>query len=216
MRDGPVLQIVNVLGLQHGQVDLDAGQVHVLALANRLVVLDPAHDRLLLELGHRENKRAVGDEDRRAHLDGARKRLVGAGKAGRVALVRIVRGELHSLARLQDDLLVALILEEARADLRALGVEEDAKIAVRAKGGRLAHAREAVGVGRVITVREVETGHIHARVHEIAQDRHIPAGRAHGAKDLGALLSRHCSYLVRCALKGRVGTCDYASGSRWH
>ena len=45
------------------------GEVHVLALANGLVVLDAALDPSEKALRHSQHERAVGDQNRRAWLD---------------------------------------------------------------------------------------------------------------------------------------------------
>lgn len=50
---------------------------------------------------------------------------------------------------------------------------------------------------RMVTVRKVEAGHVHARLDESLQLGHIPAGRADGADDLGTTVERRCLLLDR-------------------
>ena len=155
VRHAKLLEVVDVLLLQHGQVDLHIRQVHVLPLADRLVVLDLALDGGGEALGHRQHERAVGDQDRRPRLHRGGQLLVGARNLGLVALVRVVRRDLEGLPRLQVDLAAALLLEEAGADLRALRVEQDRDVLVGPLRVRLAHTLQRLPVGLVVTVRKL-------------------------------------------------------------
>mmetsp|Transcript_25891 Transcript_25891/g.77217 ORF Transcript_25891/g.77217 Transcript_25891/m.77217 type:complete len:552 (-) Transcript_25891:3-1658(-) len=194
VRHTKVLQVVDVLGLQHGQVHLDVGQVHVLALADRLVVLDAADDGGGLALLDGEHERAVGDEDGGALLDRGGQLVVRARELGLVAEEGVVGRQLEVLARLEVDLLIARLLEEAGPDLGTLGIEEDGDVLVGPLGRRLAHALEARAVALVVAMRKVEARSVEPRVDEVDERVDVPARRAHRAKDLGLLLRGHGSF----------------------
>mmetsp|Transcript_4182 Transcript_4182/g.13448 ORF Transcript_4182/g.13448 Transcript_4182/m.13448 type:complete len:385 (+) Transcript_4182:695-1849(+) len=203
VRHAKVLQVVDVLGLQHGQVHLDVGQVHVLALADRLVVLDAADDRGGLALLDGEHERAVGDEDGGALLDRGGQLVVRARELGLVAEEGVVGRQLEVLAGLEVDLLVARLLEEAGPDLGTLGIEEDGDVLVGPLGRRLTHALEARAVALVVAMRKVEARSVEPRVDEVDERVDVPARRAHCAKDLGLLLPGHGSF-------DRLRGCDRA------
>mmetsp|Transcript_4128 Transcript_4128/g.6827 ORF Transcript_4128/g.6827 Transcript_4128/m.6827 type:complete len:416 (-) Transcript_4128:111-1358(-) len=163
---GKVDQVVDVLGLQDRQVDLDVGQVHVLALADGLVVLDTAHDRALQALGHRQHQRAVGDQHGRPRRDRRGEALVCAGDLCLVTFEVVVGGELNRSARLQVNFAAASLFKEAGADLGAFGVQEDSEVGLWPLCRRLSHALEAGPVPLVVTMRKVEARGVHPRVDE--------------------------------------------------
>ena len=86
--------------------------------------------------------------------------------------------------RMERDLVAHALDEEARADLRPLRVEHDGAGAAGGLGG-LADAARGGPVGLVVAVREVQAGHGHADGQHLLQRLEVPAGRAHGAHELG-------------------------------
>ena len=96
----------------------------------------------------------------------------------------VVGGDDGLVARLEVNLLA--VLEDAGADLGALGVEQDGH----GHANLLGDAANALDAGLVVlvrAVREVEAGDVHAVLDELAQDVLVLSGRAHGADDLGPL-----------------------------
>ena len=87
-------------------------------------------------------------------------------------------GDDDLVARLHGDLLV--ILEQAGADLGALGVKQDADRHVEL-GGDAADALDAVVVLLVRAMGEVEAGDVHACFHHLSQGLVVVAGRSHRA-----------------------------------
>ena len=124
--DAPVEDVVAVLLRDGGKVDVDAGEVHVLALAELGAVLGPHLDgpRVHVAGEHGEGDGAVGAEDLRAGRD-----ILGEGRVGHrdevlVALALVVGGEGNLGILLEEDGFA--VVEHAGANLGSLGVEEDA------------------------------------------------------------------------------------------
>ena len=164
-------KVVAVLVGDRGQVDDDAGQVHVLLLANRHVVQDAHDDGRLAQLLHLRDERPVRDEHLRADLDTRRKGLVGARDAGRVAFDGVVGRDLEVLAL--DELDGLVVLEHARPDLGSLRVEHDADVA--AWSLLLGRTHVAQGLGVALEVGQDDTGysrspHAHSRRHRHHRD----------------------------------------------
>ena len=144
-------------------------------------------DVLAVDARNGEADEAVVDEDGAAHVDLARElqvvevEVLGSAQA---LLGGLGRGDRDLGARRQLDLGVAL--EQAGADLGALGVEQDAHGGAELPGDAL-DALHAHMVLLVAAVAEVEAGDVHARLHHLAQRIVVIARRSHGADDLGSL-----------------------------
>ena len=141
-------------------------------------------------------------------------------------------------ARLQVDLAFALLIEEARADLRSLGVEQDGDVLVCgrgsrgsgavdatkgagalsrrawAEGSRLLHAIHRGTMRGVVAVAEVQPGSVHAGVDQRGDRRHVPAGRAHGAENLRLLVVAHGPLQAGRSFQGRTAVRVAASPER--
>ncbi len=84
------------------------------------------------------------------------------------------------------DLDLGVALEQAGADLGALGVQEDAD-GLADLLGATTHALDTALVLLVGAVGEVEAGDVHACLEHLANGLVVVTGRAHGANDFGAL-----------------------------
>ena len=122
----PVLDVVDVLIGKGGKVDDDAGQVHVLTLADLSIVVNASLDLTGSLVAGKDGKdeRSVGDEDLLAGVDGLGEGGVGAGKLLGITLESVISGKSQGLALDEGDGL-GTIGEETGADLGALGVEKD-------------------------------------------------------------------------------------------
>ena len=122
----PVLNVVNVLLGKGGKFDDDAGQVHVLALANLSIVVNASLDLTggFVAGEDGKDKRSIGNEDLLAGVDRLGEGGVGAGELLGIALEGIISGEGQSLSLDKGDGL-GTIGEETRADLGSLGIEKD-------------------------------------------------------------------------------------------
>eukprot|EP00958_Prasinococcus_capsulatus_P028909 scaffold7228_cov523-Prasinococcus_capsulatus_cf.AAC.8 len=118
--EAPVLDVVDVLLREGGQVHLHAGEVHVLALANLSGIVTLHIDGLSVVAAteHREVGTAVGAEDLIPGLHVSRQVWVGAGQQSCIALDAVVCCDCDGGALLQNHRLTSL--EKARADLRPL------------------------------------------------------------------------------------------------
>ena len=63
-------------------------------------------------------------------------------------------------------------------------VQEDGDRLVGPQLAGLADALHHLAVHLVVAVREIQAGHVHARVDHLHERLRVPAGRAHGADDL--------------------------------
>jgi len=175
-------EISLILLSQSGEVDNGAGEVHVLLLTEFGSVFADAHNTIFEDLSHFAGERAVSDIDDLADRDGLGKGAVRARDASVVALNCVVRGDLEILSGLESDRFV--VDEVASADLRALSIEHDSAGLIRALLESFPEVGNAHAVGFVVTVREVETGDVHAGVEHADEHLGVPAGRADSADDL--------------------------------
>ena len=100
----------------------------------------------------------------------------------------LLGGDDEGVAGLDGDLLA--VLEQAGADLGALGVEQDG-YGDAELGGESADLLDHRAVVLVGTVREVEASDVHAVQDELAQNLLVLGSRTHGANDLGLLAVSH-------------------------
>ena len=187
-----------------GQVDLRAGKVHALVLAQDAAVLHRADDVAPARLVDRQLNEAVVDEDgsTRAHV--ARK--AGAGLLHEAARARDRGlGERDLLARLQAH--GDAVGKRAGTDARAAQVEHD-----RSRGVELAaHLLDAVDAREVLVlaaVAKVEAGDVHALGDQVPERKFAVGGRTHRADDFGpfGLLYSHCTSNVLTRLAACVAT----------
>mmetsp|Transcript_2926 Transcript_2926/g.7478 ORF Transcript_2926/g.7478 Transcript_2926/m.7478 type:complete len:526 (-) Transcript_2926:23-1600(-) len=200
MHDAEIHEVVLVLGLEHGEVHLDPGQVAVLPLAQGAVVHDLGDDVVRADGLHLQRQRTVGAKDDVPRLDRLAELLVAQGEARLVTLEAVIRHEFQFLAR--DEVNLAALLEEAGADLRALGVQKDGH----GLATLLASVTDPLHHGAmrlVVAVREIEARDVHARLYELHQRLHRGLVRAHGANDLA--LPRHAlGCFLEFAILGHV------------
>ena len=119
-------------------------------------------------------------------------------------------GDDDLLAGLDGDLL--MVLEQAGADLGALGVKQDADCHVEL-GSDAADALDAAVMLLIRAVGEVEAGDVHARLHHFAQRLVVVAGRAHRADNfrafIHAVLQLHTAFMgllvQRCIIGEMAG-----------
>ena len=134
-----------------------------------------------------EVDQAVVDQDVGAGLNLVGEVEVVKGDMAGVAKVLLgsgLSGDDDGIASGDGDLLVAL--EQAGADLGALGVEQDAN-GLAKLGGDATDALDAAVVLLIGAMGEVEAGDVHARLDHLAQDIIVIAGGTHRAYNLGAL-----------------------------
>lgn len=81
--------------------------------------------------------------------------------------------------------LVGSFLEESRANLGSLGIQQDRNIAFHVFGSRSKTLQHST-VTYVVTMAKVKPCHIHSSRNEFGQVLHTPAGGANGANDFGA------------------------------
>mmetsp|Transcript_16996 Transcript_16996/g.49096 ORF Transcript_16996/g.49096 Transcript_16996/m.49096 type:complete len:331 (-) Transcript_16996:441-1433(-) len=180
----PVLNVVNVLLSEGGQVDDDSGEVHVLALADGGIIIDTAVHLPLIDLAFKdcEDERAVGDENLLPLLHGGGEGRVRARELAVAPLEGVVSGESEGLALDEVDFLP--LGEESRADLGTLCVEHDGHMdPLVGSGGPQPIQTGLVPV--VISVGKVESRHGEAGVDETLELLHLPACRSQRAHDLG-------------------------------
>ena len=180
-----------------GQADLDVGDVDALALADLAGVLDDAVHVLAVDGLDLEGDQAVIDQDEGAGLGLGGEVQVVKGDVGLVAepvLGGGLRGHDDLVALVNGDL--GVILEQAGADLRTLGVEQDAHGDAELAGDA-ADALDALVMLLIGAVREVEAGDVHARLDHLAEGLVAVAGRTHGAYDLRALVHSDLHLTVR-------------------
>ena len=187
-----------------GQAQIDVGDVDALALADLAVVLDDAVDVGALDVVDLQVDQAVIDQDVGAGLDLVGEVQVVEGDVAGVAEVLLgggLGGHDDRVAGGDGDLLVAL--EQAGADLGALGVEQESDGGLEL-GGDTADALDATVVLLVGAVREVEAGDVHARLDHLAQDIVVVTGRTHRAYDFGALEhpDLHLTWLIALYNRG--------------
>ena len=159
---------------QKRQPQIDARQVHGLAFAQHAGVLHRAHHVVAVALVYGQLYLAVVEQHRSAggHV---------GGKPGK-ALVDLARAARH-LGCLQDDAAARLqahggaVFEQPGAYAAAAQLDHDgcgcAQLA--------AHFLQAVQTGEVlggVAVAEVQPGHVHARLHKVAQVGFSVCGRA--------------------------------------
>ena len=188
-----------------GQGDVDVGDVDALALADKAVVEDDAVHVLAVDGLDLEANQAVVDQDDGALLSLRRELLVVEGDVGGVAepvLAGGLGGDGDLVAGVDLDLGVAL--EQAGADLGALGVEQDAD-GLADLGGAAAHTLDAALMLLIGAMGEVEAGDVHARLQHLADSLVVVTGRAHGTNDLGALQFLLHSDLHLMSVIGVVG-----------
>ena len=165
---------------QVGNVQMDVGNIDTLAVG-KLAARNHRADHVGLgQLRDVQLQTAVVDEDAVTHLELGGKIGVGHGYAGRITL-DLASGQREGVSGIQVDF---AILERADADLGTLGVQHDRGRLAQS----LAHAAEGLDdllVGRVITVGEVETSNVHARLEHLGHDPLGGGGRAEGTYDLG-------------------------------
>ena len=171
-----------------GQRDVDVGDVDALALADDAGVLDDAVHVLAVDALDLEVDQAVIDQDVGARGDlGGEVQVVerDVGGVAQPVLAGGLRGHDDLVAGVDGDL--GVVLEQAGADLGALGVQQDADGHAELAGDA-ADALDALVVLLVGAVREVEAGDVHARLDHLAERIVAVAGGTHGADDLGALV----------------------------
>jgi 3-isopropylmalate/(R)-2-methylmalate dehydratase large subunit len=156
-----------------------ARRVHALAARDR-----PAQDHAAVDLGSvdvldLELDRAVAQKNRGARPGFGREVVVGNRQVRGVALV-LAAGEHDPRARLEHHVRWHQL---AQADLRPRQVLQDRDGTPRL-GRSGAHARHILAVLRVGPVGEVDPRHVHAGVHETAQNLRRPARRPDGAHDV--------------------------------
>jgi hypothetical protein len=189
---GEFLDVFDVLLLEDVELDLDAGQVTVLALAEFLGVDDFALEVLLVDdLDNLDDDGSIGEEQAVAGLDALAQLGVGAANLRLLGgLVTLPLGVLVGAGGVDDDVLAGfeldglVVLEHGGANLGTLGVEEDGAVRLLLLAD-LAEAIEDTLVRLVIAVREVEARHAHARVDQLPHGFLVPALGTHGADDLG-------------------------------
>ena len=122
----PVLDVMDVLLGKGGKVDDNAGQVHVLTLADLSIVVNASLDLTGSLVAGKDGKdeRSIGNENLLAGVDGHGEGGVGAGKLLGITLESVVSGESQSLTLDEGDGL-GTIGEETGADLGTLGIEKD-------------------------------------------------------------------------------------------
>ncbi len=186
-----------------GQADVHVGNVHALVLADLTGVVHHAVHVLAVDVLHLELDDAVVDQDLGAGLDlmGQVHVIEGDVARGAEEVLRRGRGGDDDLVAGGDgDLLMTL--EQARADLGALGVEQDAH-----RGVELARdAPDALDAPMVLVVRamgEVEAGDVHPRLDHLAKRLVIIAGGTHRADDLGAFVHADLQLTSRPSLRCR-------------
>mmetsp|Transcript_68205 Transcript_68205/g.120378 ORF Transcript_68205/g.120378 Transcript_68205/m.120378 type:complete len:498 (+) Transcript_68205:362-1855(+) len=185
LRNAKLNEILLVLLLQHRELHLNTWQIHVLLLANRDVVQHLSHDKVRSTALDLQRQGAICSQDDLTWLHRCWKSLVSDGKAGLVTLERIVRHQLQVLPLLQIDLSASQALfEEAGADLRSLGVQQDGHMLVRSQLGCLTDACHGLTMGLVVAVGKIQAADVETLVDELHQHVDIPAARAHGADDL--------------------------------
>lgn len=101
------------------------------------------------------------------------------------ALDGVVGRDGRVVADLKRDRLV--ILQKAGTDLRALGVEHDGNRNAKLLGNG-ADALDVLAVILMRTMAEIEAGHVHAVLDDLAQDIIVVGRRTHCADNLGSLL----------------------------
>ena len=124
--DTPILDVVDILVGECGEVHNNSWQVHVLALANAGVVFDAARNltRGLINGEDGKDKTSISDKDLLSNGDRSAEGLVGTGELLAVSLVVVVGGENEGFSLDQLDLLGS-IGKKSGSDFGSLGIQQD-------------------------------------------------------------------------------------------
>jgi len=125
IRNSPLKNILDILRSESWEVDNDSREVHVLTLTDVGVILDTSRNFAGADVARKDSqdKGSIGNKDLLTRGDRRWKGCVRASNLLAVSLERVVCGEDKSLAL--DELDLVGSVEETRADLRSLGVEEN-------------------------------------------------------------------------------------------
>lgn len=129
------------------------------------------------------SERAVSDVDSRSNFDSLWEGRVGAGDFVDITFDGVIGDNLQVLSSLEGD--GSVIDEETSTNLGTLSVEHDGTGLIWSLLESLSEVGNGASVGLVVTMREVETGNIHASVEHLDKHVDVPAGRSECANDLG-------------------------------
>mmetsp|Transcript_19112 Transcript_19112/g.38510 ORF Transcript_19112/g.38510 Transcript_19112/m.38510 type:complete len:374 (+) Transcript_19112:236-1357(+) len=92
--DAKVNNVIYVLLCQGGEINYDAGQVHVLPFTDLGIILNPSNDltACLVAFQYGKDERSIGNEDALSRSDGCGKIGIGTGQFVSVSLVCVVGG----------------------------------------------------------------------------------------------------------------------------
>ena len=178
--------VVDILFGKGGKIHNHTGKIHVLALSDGRVVFNAAQALSSCHVARQDgqHKGAIGHQNLLADCDRFRQLVVAASKLGFISLETVIRSQDDLLSLLQIDL-VGSILEESRANLGSLGIQQNGYVLLLVLGGRSETLQDGTVTG-VVTVRKVEAGTVHTGVQQSLQIGNTPARRADGADNLGA------------------------------
>mmetsp|Transcript_17158 Transcript_17158/g.31017 ORF Transcript_17158/g.31017 Transcript_17158/m.31017 type:complete len:389 (+) Transcript_17158:622-1788(+) len=175
--DTKVDNVVLVFVGKGGKVDFDAWQIHVFALANGGIVFNATQDfsGRNVALEHAQDERSIGHQNLLPLRHGRGDLGIRTGQPILVALVAVVGRQADGFSLDQYNLVLAA-RKEPGANLRSLGVQQDGRVA-RLFPSYLAKTCQGPPMRLVISMRKVEPGHIHARIHQDRQSLFRPTGR---------------------------------------
>ena len=196
-------QVLLVLFGEGGNRHGNTGEVDALVVANRASDSAVTIDVVAAHRVNLEDGLAVVDEDDVAGLAVLGQTLESGGDALLIAH-NVVSGDSELVTNLEVDLAVRLsfgLLEQAGTDLRALEVGQGCHVETKLFRDRANQVKTLLVLG-VVAVAHVETGNIHASLHELLHG--VMAGHS-GPKGIHNLSSTHAYTIPLKATRARAG-----------
>lgn len=196
-------QVLLVLFGEGGNRHGNTGEVDALVVANRASDSAVTIDVVAAHRVNLEDGLAVVDEDDVAGLAVLGQTLESGGDALLIAH-NVVSGDSELVTNLEIDLAVRLsfsLLEQAGTDLRTLEVGQGCHVETKFFRDRANQVKTLLVLG-VVAVAHVETGNIHASLHELLHG--VMAGHS-GPKGIHNLSSTHAYTIPLKATRTRAG-----------
>ena len=178
-------KIALVLLRQRGHAYRDPRQIDPLILAKHTSIDHFADHIGILDLAHPQFNQTIREQEARALLEVLRQCLEGGANKVRCSNY-VSRGDHQHLPRPQQD--GDFVLESPGADLWTLKIAHDADPLALLHGHRADHLDQFQLLG-VCSMREVETGHIKARTHQLAEHRFAVGSWTKCCNNLGSSLT---------------------------
>ena len=175
-------QVLFVFFSQRRQRDRYARQVNAFVLAEVAVVQHFTNNFVAFDSGHFHTDQTIVNQYRVANAQVAGEAFIGHRNDFVITDNGFIGGEGEGLACFQGDVVAAFQLNGT--DFRTFGVQQDCRF-LTGFTHHIAQILDALTVFRIVTVREVQTHNVHARVQHFGQHLFGFGFRTDGANNFG-------------------------------